>query len=133
VRGALRQCLLAEPSTRLCTGGSCLSVCLSQIKLVKFVSFSYSVCAACVLACFNFFVLAWEKNFEILLWAGQAHSYCIFGLCDGLRECGMCVSAGLTYIFHKLIICSFIFLFLIIKKSFKLLGSNSLGLFTSRM
>lgn len=34
---------------------------------LSFVSFSFSVCVACVLACFNFFFKEGEKNFEILL------------------------------------------------------------------
>ena len=38
----------------------------SHIKLViRFIFFS--VCVASVLACFNFFFLTWEKNFEVLL------------------------------------------------------------------
>ena len=34
-----------------------------HIKLVKFVSFSFSVCVACVLACFNFFLLSVGEKF----------------------------------------------------------------------
>jgi len=76
-----------------------------HIKLVIRFTF-FSVCVACVLACFNFFFKEVEKNFEILLlgWKGES-SFASFALCLGFpkgrdRSCGlqMCLRLCVGYI-----------------------------------
>jgi hypothetical protein len=67
-----------------------------HIKLViRFIFFS--ICGACVLACFIFFFEEEEKNFEILSGLGQTHSLASFGLRLGLWGLTMCVDAALDY------------------------------------
>jgi hypothetical protein len=73
----------------------------SHIKLViRFIFFS--VCVACVLACFNFFFKEGEKNFEILSGLGQTHSLASFGLSLGLCGLTMCVAAAMAIHFLQL-------------------------------
>jgi len=68
---------------------------LFHIKLVKLLLYFFiSVCVAIVLACFNFFFLALEKNFEVLSGLGQTHSLASFGLSLGLWVLTMCVAAA---------------------------------------